>query len=366
MQDSVDLREAVAANRGTITDLGPSRQVRVRPPDLMIGAVTPDLLRTYYLESVVHGATVIRVRDVEVLREGVVLVDGAFATCCQINIDPDYAVRFHPDLARAHPRLPRRLIDGDVVLLAGIGHTVFGHWLVDFLPKLYVLHRAGYRLDRLTFLLPTDTPDFARAWLAALGLDAARFLAYDPTGEVLACRSLIVPGVLRHGSRVSPLMSAAREFLLDRLGQGRRWWSPPPRRRRRLLVARSETSTLNRRRLAERDLFEARAIAHGFALVRPEALPIIEQVALFRSAAAIVGEYGSGLHGSLFAEPGAVVVSVRNGDPLLGFLQSGIDHAVGNDSGYVVGSLPGVDGGFSVAARDIDGAFDWLGWERRA
>lgn len=365
--ETVELREALAAGRGEILDLSHSRHVRPRPPDLMIGAVTPALMRAYFTESLVHGAAVLRVREAEVLREGAVLLDGRFALCGQINVDPGYPARFHPDLAERRPTLPLRRIAEEVVLLAGAGHTVYGHWLADFLPKLYLLHRAGYRLERLRILLPDDTPAFARAWLAALGIEAGQILPYAPWGERLACAQLVVPGALRHASRAAPMLAEARTFLLDRLGYRRPRWRPAPRPRRRLLVARSENpATLNRRRLAERALLAERAAARGFETARPETLPIPEQVALFRSAATLVGEYGSGLHGSLFAEPGATVLSLRNGDPALGFLQSGLDHVLGHASGYVIGTEPDAEGGFSVEPRDIDAALAWLDWARPA
>ncbi|WP_238179343.1 glycosyltransferase family 61 protein, partial [Methylobacterium dankookense] len=262
--ETVELREALAAGRGEILDLSHSRHVRPRPPDLMIGAVTPALMRAYFTESLVHGAAVLRVREAEVLREGAVLLDGRFALCGQINVDPGYPARFHPDLAERRPTLPLRRIAEEVVLLAGAGHTVYGHWLADFLPKLYLLHRAGYRLERLRILLPDDTPAFARAWLAALGIEAGQILPYAPWGERLACAQLVVPGALRHASRAAPMLAEARTFLLDRLGYRRPRWRPAPRPRRRLLVARSENpATLNRRRLAERALLAERAAGSG-------------------------------------------------------------------------------------------------------
>ena len=365
--ETVELREALAAGRGEILDLSQSRHVRPRPPDLMIGAVTPALMRAYFTESLVHGATVLRVREAEVLREGAILLDGRFALCGQINVDPGYPAHFHADLSQRRPTLPVRRLPGEVVLLAGAGHTVYGHWLVDFLPKLYLLHRAGYRLERLRFLLPDDTPGFARAWLAALGIGADRIVPYAMWEERLACAHLVVPGALRHASRAAPLLAEARTFLLERLGIRRPRWRPAPRPRRRLLVARAENAaTRNRRRLAERALLAERAGAHGFETVRPEALPIADQVGLFRSAGMLVGEYGSGLHGSFFAEPGATVLALRNGDPHLGFLQSGLDHVLGHASGYVIGTEPDAAGLFSVAPRDIDAALDWLGWARPA
>lgn len=363
--ESCDLREVLAAGRGAITDLSLSCRARVRPPDLMIGEVTPALLRAYFDQSVVLGASLFRVRDAEVTAEGVILIDGRFALCNQLNVDPTYIDRYHADLARRLPGLHRETIEGEVVLLAGMGHLVYGHWIADFLPKLYLLHRAGYRIERLRYLLPADTPDFARAWLRLLGIGDGQLRFYRRQDDLLTCRSLLVPSALRFVGRVSPLLREARDFLLRRLDGPRRIWrrAAKPAAGKRILVSRSENgATLNPRRFRDRELFETAASARGFAVVRPEELDIPGQIALFRSAAILVGEYGSGLHASLFCEPGATVLSARHNGLALGFLQSAIDHAVGHASGYLIGGAPAADGSFGIGREEIDMAFDWLDW----
>ena len=363
--ESVDLRDTLAAGRGEITDFSLSRHARVRPPDLMIGEVTPALMRAYFAQSVVLGASLFRVRDAQVTAEGIVLTDGRFNLCNQLNVDPTYPDRYHRDLAARLPTLRRETVDGEAVLLAGMGHLVYGHWIADFLPKLYLLHLAGHRIERLRYLLPADTPDFARHWLRLLGIDDGQWILYRRQDDLLTCRSLLVPSALRFMSRASPLLREARTFLLSRLDGPNRLWRrmPKPAAGKRLFVSRSETgATWNHRRLANRDGFESRARERGFAVVRPETLDIPAQIALFRSAAVLVGEYGSGLHASVFAEPGATVIAARHNDPGLGFLQSAIDHAVGHASGYVIGTAPTDDGSFRLRTEDIEMAFDWIDW----
>jgi capsular polysaccharide biosynthesis protein len=52
------------------------------------------------------------------------------------------------------------------------------------------------------------------------------------------------------------------------------------------------------------------AVSRGFEVFRPEELSFPDQAALFRSASCILGEGGSGLHASVFADPGTIVASV--------------------------------------------------------
>ena len=363
---AADLRETVQAGRGRCTDLSLSYRDWMPPPDLLIGAVTPDLLRAYHAETTVLGASLYEVPRAEVAEEGVVILDGVFQSGAQLNVFPVVAEAHHRAIAARLAGLRRVMVEDPVVLLTGMGHQMYGHWLVDFLPKLFLLHRAGHDLARLRYLLPADTPAFARVWLGLLGIGEDRLVVYEREREVVACRRLLVPTALRFVSRASPLMREARRFLLERAFPRPRWRPgrrAEPRGSRKILISRSDNAdTKNRRTLAERAAFEAAALARGFEQVRPERMSVPEQVALFRSAATILGEYGSGLHGTLFAPVGTSVISLRDNGLDLGFLQSSLDHALGHAGGYVIGSARSEDGFFSVAPQDIDFLFDWLDW----
>lgn len=359
-----ELSDAVAAGRGRRTELSLSYRDWPRPPDLMVGAVHPDLMQGYFEQIIVLGTTLYELPDAEVAAEGVIFLDGAAQYCNQLNTFAVTQERHYRALAGRLAGFRRVEVTEPVVLLAGLGHRMYGHWLVDFLPKLFLLHRAGHDIARLRYLLPDDTPDFARVWLGLLGIGADRIFSYDRERDRLVCRTLLVPTSLRFAGRASPQMREASRFLLRRL-------FPPPRRlfgrrpaapaTRRLLVSRSQNAdTHNRRTLEQRAELEERARARGFEIVQPERLSVPEQVALFRSAGTIVGEYGSGLHGSLFAAPGATIVAFRDNGIELGFLQNSLDHALGHASGYVFGSGRDAKGFFSVRPQDIDFAFDWI------
>lgn len=363
---AADLRDTVQAGRGRSIELSLSYRDWMPPPALLIGGVTPEWLRAYHAETTVLGASLYEVAGAEVVEEGVVVLDGVFQYAAQLNIFPvNFEGHFRAIAARL-PALRRIAVEEPVVLLTGMGHQMYGHWLVDFLPKLFLLDRAGHDITRLRYLLPADTPGFARVWLGLLGIAEDRLVVYDPGSACVACRRLLVPTALRFVSRASPLMRQARRFLLERTAPRQRWRL---RRRReapgtkKILISRSDNSdTKNRRTLAERAAFEEAALARGFERVRPERLSIPEQIALFRAAGTILGEYGSGLHGSLFAGPGTTVVALRDNGLELGFLQSSLDHALGHAGGYVIGSARTEEGFFSVARGDIDFLFDWLDW----
>lgn len=360
----VDLRASVEGGRGSMIAVGRAHRAQLAAPSLLLGAVTDDWLRLYHAQSVVLGAAVYRLRDATVLGEGIVMTEGRFNVGHDLNVGPDYIAAHYAPAQAWFAQAPRRYIHDPVVLLTGAGHLGYGHWLVDFLPKLHLLRLIGERLSRLTFLMPSDTPDFARHWLAILGIAPHQCAFYERTREVVLCRDLVVPSALRFGSRVSPLFVQACAALRAaaaprRLGPFRR----PSRQR--IFVARSVNAlTHSSRALRERALFEETARRRGFAIVSPERLGIREQVALFASAGTLCGEYGSGLHASMFSPPGTLVMAALDNTADLGFLQSGIDQALDHRNGYVLGAAAPDGGGFGVDPADLDLAFDWIDWGR--
>jgi capsular polysaccharide biosynthesis protein len=87
-----------------------------------------------------------------------------------------------------------------------------------------------------------------------------------------------------------------------------------------------------------RDRIEQIATEAGFAIVHPEQMPLLEQFATFDAARQIVGEYGSAMHGTMFSSAGTTVGLLRGtGSPVAAFLQSTIDDALEQPTGYIFG-----------------------------
>jgi O-antigen biosynthesis protein WbqL len=61
------------------------------------------------------------------------------------------------------------------------------------------------------------------------------------------------------------------------------------------------------RQLSNQAEIECIAVSEGLELVKPETLPISEQIALFASADLLVGEFGSAMHNALFSRRGTRV-----------------------------------------------------------
>jgi capsular polysaccharide biosynthesis protein len=229
-----------------------------------------------------------------------------------------------------------RHVDGQVAIIHGPGFNIFGHWLADFLPRLFALHR-GCDIQKIKLALPTTSPPFARHFLYLISVPDENLVWHDQKAERLPPDELVLPSVFRLRSRFHPLVEEATRFWLDRffadtaLPEG-------ARADRKLFISRARLSGARRQR--DRAAIKARAAQADYELVFPETLPLSQQIQVFRSASHLLGEYGSGLHGSIFSPLGTIICVLRGTSHHPGFAQSGLAERFGQEIGYVFGATP--------------------------
>ena len=252
--------------------------------------------------------------------------------------------------------VPERHIDGTMAVIYGPATENFGHWLIDFLPRVWVLAATGHDLGRMSFAMPMDLNPIVVEMLSLLGVPPERFVTHDPMQERLTADVLLVPTGLRLGNRISVLFENATKFWTGRLRD--RLTAKPSGWGSRVFLSRGDVR--QQRVMVNREAVEQVAVERGFAVVSPETLPLAEQVALFTGASLIAGEYGSALHGSVFSAPGTVTCGLRGNVRHPSFIQSGIGGALRQRSGYVLGDAPGqdVEQRFSIDLDDFERAID--------
>ncbi|MEJ0049545.1 MAG: glycosyltransferase 61 family protein [Rhodospirillales bacterium] len=215
------------------------------------------------------------------------------------------------------------------------GARNWGHWLTDFLPRLWVLAQAGHALETLRYLVPPDLRPFELTLLRLCGLRDEQLVAYDYFAEVVRADLLLMPTGLREGNRLAPCFSDATAFWT---GRARRGAGPV-----RPHVYLSRAGAPPRRQSLNREAVEAAARNAGFEIVQPETLTVAEQIELFSGVRVLAGEYGSGLHNSVFAAAGTQVCGLRGTSRHPSFLQSGIATALRQEAGYVFAATDGQD-----------------------
>jgi capsular polysaccharide biosynthesis protein len=320
------------APRLSFTQIAPAGTSLPRPPLFLLGPATEAVLRDLAAQTATPEIGCYAMADAVVaptgfpIKQGVALHGDAF-------LHPRHLVVSISDRLNAEP-VRTRPVQGTVAVLCGPAHETYGHWLVDFLPRLWVLHQAGYDLAAIRYLVPADLRPFAFALLALCGITDAQLVLYDHWREKLRVERLLMPTGLRLGDRLAPCFAQATTFWLARAGAA----SPPSSRGGALFLSRGAAA---QRPVVNRARIEAIAAEHGLAVMRPEGLTVTEQIALFASADLLVGEYGSALHNAIFAGAGAAVCALRGTARHPSLVQSGIATALGQDVGYVFGSTEG-------------------------
>lgn len=235
-------------------------------------------------------------------------------------------------------------VNAPLVLLMRPGDHIYGHWLVDILPKLVMV--ATFREKDWLYLLANSTPSYAFELLAAFGISREKCVLVDPHTQVVQARRLIISGALRQGNFMWP---AAQESF-NRLKA--RFYDPSITSPRRVFLKRPAHDP--KRRLLNRSSIEGIFEAYEYQLVSPEKLTFREQFSLLARSTIIAAEAGSALHSSVVSDGGKVLELRSNSDG--SFIQAGLCESCGQDIGYFIGEAiarPGIGREASwIANRD--------------
>ena len=214
------------------------------------------------------------------------------------DLSPYYGVRRatqHPIFGRW--RLPAASpVMGSVGVLTTRGSDNYYHFLMDVLPRLELIRRAGVEPD---VYLVNRTTRFQRDILDHIGLTAGRCLGSDKYPHLRA-DELVVPSLpdenLKTPAWIVPWLRA--RLLPDRVAAPHR----------RLYVGRGDKKH-TRRVDNERHLLDVLEPL-GFESIDPGTMTVADQVRFFAEAECVVGAHGAGLTNLAFAPPGAAVVEL--------------------------------------------------------
>lgn len=202
--------------------------------------------------------------------------------------------------ARLMLREARVVLDAPALIVAGPGYSTWGHWLLDFLPRLAIgLETLRDAARHCVIPLPDDTPEFVYTMIQYFcGIGRERVFRYDINRQSVLCPQAYVPRYAHENYFLHPWLGAFYQRFVG---------STVPDLPRRFCVSRRAMAGGTRsvaRRFAQEVTFEAAAQRHGFSCVSPETMPIDQQIALFAQAEAVLGVAGSGMHNTIFAKPG--------------------------------------------------------------
>jgi hypothetical protein len=245
---------------------------------------------------------------------GLVWLDGALIS--DPSILPVYALaelQRHPEALAGWPRaLPVRADHRPALVFHGWGVQVYGHFLIEMLPKLLLARRFPALFGGLRPVLDRQMPGWFLTILnEQFGIGPDDAIWFDSAQEQLALsRAVILPHLLRPGG-FHPLARPLYAGFTAEAGE------IPPAPAERLFILRGDydNPAAPRRRLAGEAELAAIAGEFGFSSVHPEHLPFPEQIGLFSQARIVLGQTGSAMHNALFAPPGTIIGQIRFAAP---------------------------------------------------
>jgi capsular polysaccharide biosynthesis protein len=263
---------------------------------------------------------------------GVFTADGRFAPA--FTHDPCGGA-FHTAWARLRLPEPGPLAGRTLYLVTPEATNNFHHWLIDLLPRLGLVQRAGYDLAKFDHVMLNFTGlPYQLATLAHLGLTADRLLPATAAVSVRA-EQLVVPS-LKASNQTLPAADVAwlrRSFLGE---------PQPARERRRIFLSRADASF---RRLRNESALRPLLHEYGFEIISPGALSVPAQARLFAEAEVIAGPAGAAFANLVFAPVGARVVEIAPPQWLAAFhwmisARLGLEHTVVLGEGPVMRGVP--------------------------
>lgn len=271
---------------------------------------------------------------------GVFTADGRFVPA--FTHDPCGA-RFHAAWARLRLPRPRPLAGRTLYLVTPEAIDNYHHWMIDLLPRLGLVQRAGYDLasfDRV--ILNWAARRYQQETLARFGIRADRVIAADAALSVRA-EQLVVPSLKLTNQSLPPADAA---FLRQSFVRGE-----PPGGHRRLFLSRADAGF---RRLAGETELHPWLRDNGFEIITGGALTVAEQARLFSEAAVIAGPAGAAFANLVFAASPARVIEIVPPQWLAAFhwmisARLGLEHTIVLGAGAVMRGVPDA----SARQRDI-------------
>ncbi len=219
-------------------------------------------------------------------------------------------------------KLISRNISEPCVPIAQPGEWVYGHWLIDLLPRVIFAQQLGIKVK---YLLTNRMPDYGRKLLNLIGIMDEDIILYNPIEEAILMEKCFFPSHLRWHSAISPLLGMVRDkFSIYQ----------SPCTNRKLFISRGNYNSIQTISNLQKvhDLMRK----YGIEIIEPHQYSIEEQIKLFSESSLIIGEYGSGMHNTLFSHPTTKVIVLQS-DAELPFIQAGMGSVLGHPTGFVFG-----------------------------
>lgn len=197
-----------------------------------------------------------------------------------------------------HLKFPTcQTVDGCIAVTTdGGGGLNYWHWLLDILPRVYLLKHGDIWSKVDYFLIDKPFPKMLMA-LAILGVQEHQII-WTQYGHSLRTRLTIVPQFIQE--KTNWIVNFLREYFLP-YADNSLVASP------KVYISRKKAS---RRRILNEDQVLDYLIPRGYMPCYLEDLSFPEQIALFKTARYVIGLHGAGLTNIIWCETGGRVLEI--------------------------------------------------------
>jgi hypothetical protein len=218
---------------------------------------------------------------------------------------------------------------GGYILIAFAAIHIYGHWLLDIIPRLMyimpIIKEGNHKI-----LLPITVPGFGIQILKYCGILDTDIEFYKGYEEIICCENLLIPTVFRYNYWCHPDIRYMYDVILSRLGCDRLNYG-----HKKIFISRSKLATANRKLLNSHQVEEV--VGHfGFDVIWPEEYDLDFQIRTFADTSVLLGEFGSGIHNSLFAPKNCLII-VMQGNHMANFTQSTISQSKDQRTAFIFG-----------------------------
>lgn len=178
--------------------------------------------------------------------------------------------------------------------VAFIGNIIphWGHFLYDSLARLWALSSGCVDFGRDLVLFTSKWPriPFAEPILSSIGIPPDRMNA--PARPTMFKKVRIYLPSVNDMFRISTFHGEIHRYIATAMQTNRRFDRP-------VFISRSGLDR-SLKTFANEEIIEKLAVERGYEVIRPETLPVGDQIALFSTCPYILGSVGSAFHSILF------------------------------------------------------------------
>lgn len=218
------------------------------------------------------------------------------------DISPPYVANIfkeNPGLFHHQVEITRHI--DRIACIFHVQRAYYGHFLLEMLPKIWVMSEIANQIGNPPIALPTDTPDYMIEMMRAFHPDAS-FIRLDAAG--FRAERTYLPSMANleyryHSGWIARLRSYAVACEME---QG-----PGPSK---IYLTRAGWNDTTFPRTIENEAEITNLLLNrGFTIIAPHELDLKQKAATFSSAHTIIGEFGSGLHNTIMSGSGARIIA---------------------------------------------------------